>query len=410
MKKATIVSIGNELLVGRTVDTNAAYLAEQLLSIGIPVVSAYMVGDEIEAIVRKLELACEDGDIILTTGGLGPTDDDLTRQAFARFLSVELELQDELLKKIQDFFKFRNMPMPERNKIQAYIPAGAKTLDNKVGTAPGIMALSKGRLFAAMPGVPAEMKEMFGQLLPQLRRFAAGQSVTTRILRCFGAGESAIAQMLGVLMQRGRNPLVNCTVQNGVITLYVIATDTDSDKARQLAERDERVLRNKLGDLVFATAEQNLEGVVGEKLTRQGKTVATAESCTGGLLAKVLTDVPGSSRYFLQGWVTYSNSSKISELGVPTELLEKYGAVSEQIAEAMAKGARDRAKANYAVGITGIAGPTGQTPAQPTGLVYISIASEMLSRTERFIFSGDRQTVRIRTAQTALNLLRLILQ
>ena len=409
MKKASIVSVGNELLAGRTVDTNAAYLAGQLLSIGIPVVSVYTVGDEIDAIIQKLKLAGDDGDIVLATGGLGPTDDDLTRQAFAKYLGVELELRDELLNKIRVFFTSRNLQMPASNKIQAHIPAGAKALDNKIGTAPKIMATSKGRLFIAMPGVPTEMKEMFWQVLPQLRQFAAGQSVTTRILKCFGAGESTIAGLLGVLMRRGRNPLVNCTVQNGVVTLYVIAADTDSDKAMQLAEKDERTLRNKLGDLVFGTAEQSLEGIVGEKLARQGKTIATAESCTGGLLAKMLTDVPGSSRYFLQGWVTYSNSSKISELGVPAELLEKYGAVSEQVAAAMAKGARDRAKADYAVGITGIAGPTGQTAAQPTGLVYIGIASEMLSRTERFIFGGDRQAVRIRTAQTALNLLRLTL-
>jgi nicotinamide-nucleotide amidase len=409
MNKACIVSIGNELLAGWTVDTNAAFLAGRLLSIGIPVAGIYSVGDEIDAIVNKLNLACTEARLILVTGGLGPTDDDLTRQAFAKFLGVELELDDDLLNQIRGFFTYQNWQMPERNNIQAYIPAGAKPIENKIGTAPGIMANSGNKLLIAMPGVPSEMKEMFQSVVPEIKRFTGQQEVVTRKLQCFGAGESAIADMIGDMMQRGRNPLINCTVAMGVVTLYVIASGNDLQTVTQMADTDEKILRDKLGCLIFGTGEQTLAEVVGEQLARQGKTIATAESCTGGLLAKLLTDIPGSSRYFTQGWITYSNNAKTSELGVPVELLEKYGAVSEQVAEAMAKGARQRAKTDFAISITGIAGPTGQTQDKPAGLVYISIASEKNSQIERYIFRTDRESVRLRSAHTALNMLRLML-
>jgi nicotinamide-nucleotide amidase len=421
MKRASIVSVGNEILAGWTVDTNAAYLCGELLRIGIPVVSTYTVGDEIEQIVQKLELACADAEVILVTGGLGPTDDDLTRQALAEFLGVELQLQEELLEQIQNRFANRNVQMPEKNKIQAYIPAGAKALRNNHGTAPGIMAEKvclgpvtgeysrrSGRLLFALPGVPPEMKRMFAEsVLPEIQRFGGGQAVVVRKLKCFGAGESTIAEMLGSLMQRGRNPLINCTASLGVITLHVIATAKDKDTAEKLAEKDEKLLSEILGELLYGTGEQSLAEAVAEKLTRQKKTVATAESCTGGCLAKMLTDIPGASEYFKYGWITYCNEAKTSELGVPASLIDEHGAVSEQVARAMAKGARDKAGTDFAIGITGIAGPTGGTEQKPVGLVYISVDSDKDCETKRCLFSKDRQSVRLRTTQTALNMLRL---
>ena len=407
MRKASIVSIGNELLSGQTVDTNAAYLGENLLSIGIPVVSFYTVGDDIDSIIRSFNLASSDADLVLATGGLGPTDDDLTRQAFAKFLGSELELQKELLQKIQNFFTCRNRQMSSKNKIQAYIPAGAKALANNLGTAPGIMAKVEGKLLAALPGVPSEMKQMFeDSVLAELQSFAGRQAVIIRKLRCFGTGESNIAELLGPLMQRGRNPLINCTAKHGVITLHIIATAKDKIQAQQMAEKDEKNLRNKLGELVYGTEDQTLAEVVGEKLARQNKTIAVAESCTGGCLAKLLTDIPGASRYFTHGWITYSNSAKTSEVGVPAHLIEKHGSVSEQIAQAMAQGARKRAGTTFAIGITGIAGPAGASDQKPVGLVYISIDSDNVCETKRFIFPGGRDTIRLRTAQKALNMLR----
>jgi nicotinamide-nucleotide amidase len=407
MIKAGIVTIGNEILSGQTVDTNAAHLSAELLSIGVPVVSSYVVRDEIDAIVRGLTLASTDADVVLTTGGLGPTDDDLTRQAFAKFLGVELELRDELLERIEKFFAGRNYPMSEKNKIQAYIPAGAKALAN-VGTAPGIMAESRGKLFFALPGVPIEMERMFAEsVLPELKRLASGQAIVVKKLKCCGAGESTIAEMLGTMMQRGRNPLINCTASSGIITLHIIATAEDKEKAEQMALKDEITLRNTLGELVYGVDDQSLAQVVGELLTRKGKTIAVAESCTGGLITKLLTDIPGSSTYFTYGWITYSDQAKISELGVSADLIQEYGAVSEQVAGAMAEGARKRAGTDYAISITGIAGPAGGTEQKPVGLVYIGVDCEKGSEILRCHFSGDRRFIRLRAAQTVFNLLRL---
>jgi len=421
MKKASIVSIGNELLTGQTLSTNASYLSGKLLSIGIPVVSSYTIGDDIDLIVRMLNLASGDADVVLVTGGLGPTDDDLTRQGLAKFLGSELQLQSELLEKIQKIFAHRERPMPQKNKIQAYIPAGTTAIENNLGTAPGIRAESKGKLFFVMPGVPLEMKQMFEEsVFTELKKFAGKQAVVVLKLKCFGAGESVIAEKLGDLMQRGRNPLINCTVEHGVITLTIIArrpdsrrktrgqaTAEDKGKAQRMAKKDEKTLQNTLGELIYGTGEQALAEVVGAKLAQQKKTIAVAESCTGGTLAKLLTDIPGASRYFTYGWVAYSNIAKIKELGVEADLIEKDGAVSYRVAEAMARGARRKAGTDFAIGITGIAGPAGGSEQKPVGLVYISVDSDNGCETKRFIFAHDRDFIRLRAAQTALNMLRL---
>ena len=407
MKKASIVTIGNEILAGKTVDTNAAHLAAEMQNIGIPVVSTYTVADEIKAIIRALNLAGDNADVIIAAGGLGPTDDDLTRQAFAAFLGVELQLQKDLLEDIRERFELLNLDMPEKNKNQAYIPAGAKALKN-IGTASGIMAGYKGKLFIALPGVPTEMEQMFEEsVLPELKEFAGEQAIVVRRLRCFGAGESTIAKMLGDMMQRGRNPLINCTASEGIITLHVIAAAKEQNEAQTMAEKDEKMLLNILGELVYGINEQTLEQVVGEKLALENKTISVAESCTGGWLAKMITDIPGASKYFTYGWITYSNEAKIRELGVPIDLIEKYGAVSEQVAEAMARGARRKAGTNFAIGITGIAGPTGGTEQKPVGLVYISVDSSSGCDTKRCLFINKRQFTRRRAAQTALNMLRI---
>jgi nicotinamide-nucleotide amidase len=411
MKKASIISIGNELLTGQTAGTNAAYLGEKLFSIGIPVVSAYTIGDDADSIVRAFNLAASDADIILATGGLGPTDDDLTRQAMAKFLKVKLQLQDELLQKIQNFFTKRKRQMPEKCKTQAYIPAGAKALANNLGTAPGITAEVNGKLFVALPGVPSEMKQMFEEsVLPKLKKLTTAQAVVIRKLKCFGTGESNIAELIGPAMQRDRNPLINCTAHCGVITLTIIATTKDDAQAQQMAEKDEKSLRDKLGELIYGTGEQTLAEVVGEQLAQQKKTLAVAESCTGGTLAKLITDIPGASRYFTYGWVTYSNTAKTTELGISADLIEKYGAVSEQVAEAMARCARKKAATDFALAITGIAGPTGATKQKPVGLVHISVDSVNGTETKRIIFSQDRGLIRLQAAQTALNMLRLRLK
>jgi nicotinamide-nucleotide amidase len=407
IKSASIVSIGNELLSGWTVDANAAYIAGQVRTIGLPVVGTYGVADDEAAIARALARAVGDADVVLVTGGLGPTDDDRTRQALARFLGVDLVLHEDLLDDLRQFFARRHVEMPERNAIQAHIPRGAEVLRNEMGTASGIKARKDGKLLFFLPGVPREMEHMLGSsVLPELRRLAGGQAMAVTRLKCFGAGESTIAELVGDAMRRGRNPLVNCTVHAGVITLEIVATATDRGEAERMAAQEEQSLRVVLGELVFGTGDQTLAEVVGEGLVRAGRTVAAAESCTGGLLAKLITGIPGSSRYFAYGWVTYSNEAKHIELNVRREMIDEYGAVSEQVAAAMAQGARRKARADYALSITGIAGPGGGSEHKPVGLTYIALDSQSGTDTSRHIFSSDRTAVRWRAAQTALNILR----
>ncbi len=409
MRKATIISIGNELLSGQTVDTNAAYLSKALLEVGIPTAGGYTVVDEIAAIVDCLREASSKADIILITGGLGPTDDDLTRHAIAEFLGVELQLRRGLLETMEGFFKKRGVKMSDKNNIQAYMPEGTEILDNDLGTAAGILYKNKNKIIAAMPGVPYEMRQMFeGQVIDELKKRVSEEIVLVKKLKCFGTGESNIAEKLGSLMHRGRNPLINCTVDYGIITLHIVATAQDQSQAKKMITEDEQMLGGLLGELIFGSDEQTLAEVVGKKLARQGKTVAAAESCTGVLIAKWITDIPGASKYFTYGWTTYSNEAKISQLDVEPELIEQFGTVSSQVASAMAKGAREKASTDFSIAVTGIAGPEGGSEQKPVGSVYIALDSPAGCRAERFAFArGNRDFIRTRTAQTALNMLRL---
>jgi nicotinamide-nucleotide amidase len=411
MKKASIISIGNELLAGLTVNTNVGYLSREFLSMGIPTVGCYTVGDEIDSIVEAMTWAAQQADIVLITGGLGPTDDDLTRQAMAKFMGVQLEFSEELLAQISAFFAKRGIRMSANNKVQAYVPAGAEPLANNVGTAPGIMAEYEGKIFICLPGVPAEMKQMFAESVAGKLESAGGrQVVLMRKLHCFGTGESVIAEKLGDLMQRGRNPLINCTASSGIVTLHIVATADDKSIAGEMVEKDATHLLELLGDFVYGQDGQTLAEVVGAKLRRRRKTLAVAESCTGGLIGKLLTDVPGSSDYFVCGWVTYSNEAKVRELGVDGALIEKHGAVSEEVARAMAKGARAKSDTDFAIGVTGIAGPGGGTDEKPVGLVYIAMDCKGQMDVQRHLFGHSRENVRYRTALAALNKLRLKLE
>ena len=407
MNNAAIVSIGNELLSGQTVDTNSAYLTGRLMSIGVPTVCGYCVGDDLNLIVEALEHACRHADLVLVTGGLGPTEDDLTRDALARFTHCELVFSEELLAEIQRFFEIRGAKMAHTNRRQAYIPRGGSALPNPMGTAPGIRIAKGDSLIVSMPGVPGEMKNMFENcVLPDLK--GEGPVVVAKKLKCFGAGESSVADKLGDLMRRDRNPLVNCTVHGSVITLHIIATARDKDEADQMIAADNRHLRELLGNLVFGEQDDTLPAVVGQKLSTAGKTIAVAESCTGGLIGKLLTDVPGASAYFTHGWLTYSNLAKSAQLGVDRQLIQQYGAVSEQVSKAMAAGAREKARSDISVAVTGIAGPGGGSSEKPVGLVYITVETPRESITRKRIFHGSRADIRLRTALTALDMVRLL--
>jgi nicotinamide-nucleotide amidase len=409
MKQACIVSIGNELLNGRTVDTNAHWLSGQLLTFGIPTCGVWVVGDEIDRIVSSLAEAAKVGDLVFITGGLGPTDDDLTRQAMADFLGVELEFRQELLDIIEAFFKARKIVMPSINRVQAMIPKGANVIDNPIGTAPGIHAVAGDKEYFCLPGVPVEMRRMFDDTIrPRLKSQQGGPVSLTERISCYGTGESVIAQQLGDMMKRGQNPLVNCTVSGGDITLHIVAEAADFETARQMIAERKRQIVGILGSVVYSTDDKTLPEVVGQLLRQKKMTLVTAESCTGGLVGKLITDVPGSSDYYRGGWVTYSNELKNRELGVPDERLKKHGAVSEQVAEAMAQGAARKSRADAAIAITGIVGPDGGTEQKPVGLVYIAVQIGKNLEVREFRFAPlSREMIRQRAALSALNLLRL---
>ncbi|MHB0947216.1 MAG: competence/damage-inducible protein A [Sedimentisphaerales bacterium] len=406
---AAIISVGNELLNGHTLDTNSNWLQQRLLNASVQVVYSCCITDEISEIKAAIEYASQKAGIILITGGLGPTDDDITRNAIAEFLNVGLVHHPQIEEEMRKFFARINRPMVEKNKIQAYLPAGTEVIDNPLGTAPGIFYSGSDKIIASMPGVPSEMKRMFDEtILKKIENFAKNAQVFIKKLKIIGAGESNIAEKIGNMMERGRNPLINCTVDCGIITLHIIATADKKIAAEKLVNDDVAKLSALLGEFIYSFDGESLAEVVGKKLLQHKKTLATAESCTGGLIAKQITDIPGSSGYFKCGWITYSNEAKISQLSVKKELIEQFGAVSSEVAMAMAAGAREKSGADFAAAVTGIAGPTGGTEQKPLGLVYIAIASEKGVEAEKFLFGPrDRDFIRQRTYQNALNLLRL---
>jgi nicotinamide-nucleotide amidase len=404
--QAVILSIGDELTLGQTIDTNSAWISRELAAVGCVVAAHVTVADDQPQIERTIAQSAARCDWLIVTGGLGPTEDDLTRGALANVLGEPLELNAAWLERMTEFFAVRNVPMPSSNRVQAMIPRGATALQNDAGTALGIAAwIGDCRVFV-LPGVPKEMRLMFQQaVLPPITAAASGAVILSRTLHTLGLGESAVAQKLGSLMQRDRNPSVGTTVANGIVSLRINARFPSRQQAAEKLEETDRACRQKLGELIFGQDEQTIQQVVGQ-LLRGKAIVATAESCTGGLLAKMITDVPGSSDYFSQGWVTYSNQAKRDLLGVPEELIQQHGAVSEEVVRAMSAEARRRAAATYALAISGIAGPDGGSESKPVGTTWIALASPESVSARRFVFGGDREMVRDRAAKMALTILR----
>ena len=408
--QAAILSIGDELTLGQTVDTNAAWLSARLAEHGVTTLYHLTVPDEVDAIVDAFRRAADDAELVLATGGLGPTDDDLTRQALARAMGAELELHERSLRRIEAMFRRRHRPMAERNKVQAMRPIGCETLDNPRGTAPGLTAKLGRATIHVMPGVPAEMTGMFDDhILPTLTD-QTGQVILTAKLNTIGTGESDIAQMLGDLADRARNPLVGTTASAGIVSVRIRSTFADEAEAKRQLDDTARRVTDCLGPLVFGRDDQTLAEAVGIELAARKQTLATAESCTGGLVGKMLTDVSGSSDYYLGGWVVYANDAK-QQLGVPAALIDENGAVSEPVARSLAECALSRTGADYALSLTGIAGPTGGSRDKPVGTTWIALACREVNRIDtaahRIIFPGERPIVRLRAAHTALNLLRL---
>jgi nicotinamide-nucleotide amidase len=409
--QAAILSIGDELALGQTVDTNTAWLADQLARRGLMSRLHLTTADDQSAILAALRWALSQAELILVTGGLGPTEDDLTRFALAELMGTELQLDQASLDAIAAFFARRGRTMAQRNQVQAMCPVGAAMLDNPVGTAPGIRALIDGKAVICMPGVPSEMRHMFQRHVAGALDEQTGRVIRSAVLHTFGKGESDIAQMLGELMRRDRNPLVGTTVARGIVSVRIRSEAGDVPSAESALETTIGEVKSVLGELVFGRDDQTLAQCVGRKLDEAGRTLAVAESCTGGLLAKLLTDTPGSSGYFLGGWVTYANAMKQGQLSVEERLIREHGAVSQPVAEAMARGVLGRSDADYALATTGIAGPGGGSREKPVGTVWIALARRMDDHTVKVeaqlhVLPGDRAMVRLRTAHAALNLLR----
>lgn len=413
---AVLLSTGDELVLGQTVDTNSAWLSRQLAAVGCRVIAHVVVGDDRDAIARALRDNLSRCDWLICTGGLGPTADDLTRDALADVMGVDLVLDPDWLAKMKRMFESRSRSMPDRNRVQAMAPRGSTLIENTSGTAPGLMAelpadkRSRRKCHVvAMPGVPREMMTMFtASVLPMIRERSGGAVVVSATLHTFGLGESAVAERLGPLMDRQRNPSVGTTVSGGIVSLRINARFPSPDNANEQLQRTIQECRAVLGSLVFGTDEQTLTSVVADMLTAGERpiTVATAESCTGGWLAKLLTDRPGSSAYFKQGWVVYCNEAKQSELGVSAKMLERCGAVSDEVVTAMAQSARTQAGADVALAISGVAGPDGGTDRKPLGTVHVALAHAGGTVARRFHLYGDREMVRLRACYTALSMLR----
>jgi len=407
MLNAEIIAIGSEMLTPFRLDTNSLWLTERLNAMGVEVKLKTVVGDDEARLEETVRDAMKRSEIVIATGGLGPTEDDITRKIFARVLKRQLILEDAILEKIRARFARRNMPMPEINARQALVIHGAQILENNNGTAPG-MLINEGKCTVVLlPGPPREMKPIFdASVAPALKQRVGDMLIVRRTLSIFGLTESATDELAAPIYTKYRNPSTTILFKDGQIELHLTAQARGESEAVKLLDELGGRLDEVLGEYIFSRNNETLEEVVGRSLKLRGYTLATAESCTGGLLAGRITDVPGSSEYFLEGVVSYSYEAKIDLLGVPKKMIETHGAVSEQVAGAMAAGIRKRAGSTLGIGVTGVAGPGGGSPEKPVGLVYIALADDSQTTTRKFIFPGDRQFIRTLSVNAALDMIR----
>ena len=407
--KAEVLTIGDELLRGEIVDSNKAFLSDRLLSLDIETHYHASVRDVPADMIDAFRRAAERSDIVLVSGGLGPTRDDLTTEALAQAFGREMRLDENALAGIRAFFAAVGREMTENNASQAWFPDGAEVLANPIGTAPGFMLDVKSAVFFCMPGVPREMMRMMDeQVLPRVAARLSGAEarvVRARLLRTFGMGESTLDAELADIAASG-DVVLGFRTSFPDNYLRPVARAATAAQADALLDRVCDAIRARLGALVYGEGEETLEQVVGRLLRERGASVAVAESCTGGLIAGKLTDVPGSSDYFVGGVVAYADAAKRALLGVPDALLAEHGAVSEPAARAMAEGARARFGADLAVATTGISGPGGGSEAKPVGLVHIALADAQGTHADHFVFPLDRTRHRQLTAQVALDWIR----
>jgi nicotinamide-nucleotide amidase len=416
VRRAAIVAVGSEMLTPSKVDTNSLHITEQLNRLGVDVIAKAVVGDSRDELAHTISALLERVDLLILCGGLGPTDDDVTREAVAVVLARPLAEDEAITARLRERFKARGfaMPMPETNRRQAMVPAGAAVIENTKGSAPGLWIDHDAKSVVLLPGPPRELKPMLAALVEgRLRERSPGEPLVRRIIRITGRIESDVDQLLQPLYREwaAAAPAIAATIlaQPGAIELHLSAQAASQAVVDRALESAVQRVVDTIGADIYSTDGRKLEQVVGDLLVAQGLRVAAAESCTGGLITSRLTDVPGSSRYVDQSVITYSNEAKTELLGVPTDVLKAHGAVSEPVALAMADGIRVRAGADVGIGVTGIAGPTGGTPEKPVGMVVVAVVTASERRCRTFRFFGDRAQVKFQASQSALDMVRRLL-
>lgn len=403
---AEIVSVGTELLMGQVVNTDAQYIAKHLAPLGYKVFYQITVGDNPERLTEVVRTAIARSDVVLFTGGLGPTDDDLTKETVAAALGLSVVPFPKEMEKLEAYFTSKGRAMVPSNRKQACFPKDAIILDNPNGTAPGCIMESGAKAVILMPGPPRELFPMFSDhVLPYLEK-RSGMRLYSREIRIFGMGEGEVTHRLRDMIHNQTNPTIAPYVKTGEVTLRVTAACQNDAEGERLSSPMIAEIQQCLGDIVYSTEGEDLPHLCARLLTEQKKTLAVAESCTGGLITSALVDIPGSSNFLIEGLVTYANSAKVHCLNVQQQTLDTFGAVSAECAMEMAEGARKSGGTDIGISSTGIAGPDGGTPEKPVGLVYIGISTEEKTRAFELHLYGDRAKIRATAVLNALDLLR----
>lgn len=403
--QAEILSVGTELLLGQIVNTNAAYLSRRLSDVGIDLFREVTVGDNPGRIRAAVAEAVSRADVLIITGGLGPTADDITAQAVAVALGRDLILDEPSAQHIRELLARRGIPFLDSHMKQARVPAGSRVMPNPVGTAPGFIVEWNGKAVYALPGVPSEMEAMAEEsLVPDLRRRSPAGVIRSRLLRFIGIGESSLEELISDLVREQTNPTIAFLAQAGEVHLRLTAKFPDAAQADAMLDRLEAAVRERAARFIYGRDGESLEAALGARLRASGLTLGVAESCTGGLIGHRITQVPGSSDYFLGSLVTYSDRAKIELLGVREAALAEHGAVSPATAIAMAMGARRALRSDLAVSVTGIAGPGGGTPQKPVGLTYIGFSGPKGESCQEHRLGGARDVIKQRAANAALAL------
>ena len=406
---AHIITIGDEILIGQTLNTNAAYIGSRLIELNIEITKTSVVGDNEKEILSEFKECFNCNDLVIVTGGLGPTHDDITLKCIVKFFNTELVLNEDVLNDVKNIFSRRGRKVTKVNEEQALVPKIATVIRNKLGTAPGVWIEKDKKIFVVMPGVPFEMKEMMSSyIMPNLKeKIGKPEFVTMRlVLQTTGIPESYLFERLGNIDELLNGSEMAFLPSQFGVKLRITAKDKSEETAINKLSEIEQKIRNKVGRFVFAKGEETLEEVVGRLLKERELSIALAESCTGGNIANLLTNISGSSAYFERGVVSYSNGSKVEMLQVNEDVMQEFGAVSPEVAKQMSKGIRSISGTDLGLSVTGILGPTGSTPDKPIGLVYISLSDINSCIVKKFLFGEDRLLNKQRATQAALDMVR----